>query len=105
MRRRRLHFLHRSAREHRARARSEIGFADEAILVLDEEPVLLVRSAHERERTFHLLAPQENAQLAFLQPLANLPLGLFAILDPGGFFVGRIHAAVPDDDLARAVLA
>jgi len=57
--------------------RREVRLGDEAILVLDEEPVLGFPGAHQRKGAFGLLAAQQQAELALLHPLAHPALGLF----------------------------
>src|SRR5207237_687353 len=77
----------------------------EAILVLDQEPLLRILGAYERERTLDLFAAKQDAQLAFRETVAHLGLRALAVVKPCFVvFVGRIHAAVPNDDFARAVL-
>src|SRR5213075_664611 len=83
-----------------------IGIANEAVLVLDQEPVLLVGHAHERIRALDLLAAQEESELALLQPLSHAPLGLFVIVEPVLIALVRaVDAAIPHDHFTRAVLA
>jgi hypothetical protein len=73
--------------------------------VLDEEPVLGLLGAHQRERSLGLHAAQQDAELSILHPFANAPLGLFPVVEPVFLIlVGRIDAAIPDDNLARAIL-
>jgi hypothetical protein len=76
----------------------------ESVVVLEQQPLLIGGSSHQRERSFEFFAAQENAQLALLQfgPDARLRFGAIAerILRA---FVGRVDAAIPDDHVAAAV--
>ena len=85
----------------------DVGFGDETILVLDQQPVLRVPGrAHQRKRPFELGAAQRDAQLARGDPLPDEALGLRTVVVPVSLaiLVGRIRAAVPYDHFARAVL-
>ena len=96
----------RLARENRVVLRGDVDGHGEAVLVLQQKPLLLVLGAHQCERTFQLLAAQLDAQLAFLHALPDLALRPRAVVEPRRSpFVGRIDAAVPDDHFAGAVLA
>src|SRR5205823_5913973 len=92
--------------EDRTVERREVGLCHEAVLVLDEEPVLLVRHAHQREGAFDLLAAQKESELAFSERLAHAALGLGVIVEPVFVVLIRaVDAAVPDDHFPGAVLA
>ena len=98
--------LDRYAGEHRSVLRGQVHLGREAVLMLDQEPVLGVLGAHQREGSLDLLAAQQDAELSLLHSFADAPLGLFAVVKPVFMvLVGRIDAAIPDDDLACAVLA
>ena len=68
------------------------------------QPRLRFLRADERERAFELLAAQQDAELALRVAFANLLLGFGAVVEPGAVLVGTVDAAIPDDDLAGAVL-
>jgi hypothetical protein len=104
MRRHLLQVLHRSAGKDRAALHGDVVGRDEAVLVLDHEPLALALGLHERERSLHLLAAKLERELSLGEALADFVFGLRAIAEHRAGLVGRIHAAIPDDDLARAVL-
>ena len=96
--------LDRAARQHRLRARQHVVLLREPVLVLDQQPLPGRRGAHQRKRTLELLAPQEKAQLAVGQLLAQARLRLATVTEGVLLaLIRRIHAAVPDDDVTRAV--
>ena len=100
-----LEILHRHPAEHGAILRGDVGLLRVTILVLDEEPVLLVRATDERKRAFHLFAAEQETELALVETFPDPPLGLGPIVEPELVsFVWRIDAAIPDDHLTRAVL-
>src|SRR5688572_26200687 len=78
---------------------------NEAILMLDQQPLLGVLGAHEGERALQLLATQLDAELARRDAVANAAFGLGAIVEREAALVGTVDAAIPHDDFARAVLA
>ncbi len=99
--------VERSPGQHGTTAREDVAAAaaHEAILVLEEQPLLVGRRSHQCERSFQLLAAQEEVQLAFGQLGADPLLRLLAIAERVAMvLVRRIHAAIPDDDIAGAVL-
>ena len=71
--------------------------------MLDHQPVGL--RLDERPRAFELGALEEDRELAFLDPLAHLALGLGAVVEEEAVLVRGVGAGVPDDDGPRAVLA
>ena len=85
----------------------DVGRRREAILVLDQQPLVLLLGAHQRERALELLAAQQDAELALRRalrgPRAPPARGRGTRWLP--VFVRRVDAAVPDDHLAGAVLA
>ncbi len=97
------HVLDRHARKHRAILRRHVIARYEPVLVLDEKPALRLLRAHQRERSLHFLATEQNAQLSFFQPVPDLFLRLGAVVEPRSLLVGRVDAAIPDDHFARAV--
>src|SRR5258706_10969857 len=102
-----LEVLDHKAGEDRVVFLGDAGFGDEAVLVLDEEPVLRVPGcADQRKGAFELGAPKRDAQLARGDALPDKALGLRAVVVPVtlAVLVGRIGAAVPHDHFARAVL-
>ena len=97
--------LDRYAGEHRSVLRGEVRLGREAVLMLDQEPVLGVLGAHQREGSLDLLAAQQDAELSLLHSVADALLGLSPVVKPVFLvLVWRIDAAIPDDDLACAVL-
>ena len=105
MRRHTLHLLDRCVGKHRAVLLGQISLRDKPILVLDQQPVLAVRHAHQRERSFDLFAAQQKAQLAVFEFSTNAVLGLRTIVKRILLaFIGRVDAAVPHDHFTRAVL-
>ncbi len=77
----------------------------ERVAVLDQEPVLRVGAAHQRERALQLFAAQKQAELALLQRAPDSAFGFRAVAEPCAMIlVRRIHAAIPHDDFAGAVL-
>src|SRR5258708_29737778 len=60
---------------------------------------------HQGEGPLEPFAGKLNAQLPLAKSLAHFALGAHAVVKPGACLVGGIDAAVPYDDLARAVLA
>ena len=102
-----LEALDHKAGEDRVILPGDVGFGDEAILVLDEQPVLRVpRRADQRERAFEFGAAKRDAQLAGGDALPDEALGVRAVVVPMSLaiLVGCIRPAVPHDHLARAVL-
>jgi len=72
--------------------------------MLDQSQFLASLGAHQREGSLDLLAAQQDAELSF-----SIPSRTRRSPVPGRetvflAFVGRIDAAIPDDDLACAVL-
>ena len=51
-------------------------WSDEAVLVLDQQPLLRFLRAHQREGALELLAAQQDAELALVEAFADLALGL-----------------------------
>src|SRR5690606_25324565 len=102
----RLELFDRETREGRARLLSDVVFRREAVAVFDQEPALAVARPYQRVRALELGAAQLDAELAARESLARAALGGGAVVEPGRVvLVRRIDAAVPDDDLARAVLS
>src|SRR6185503_21028240 len=103
--RHRFQVLHHEPAEHRPGARRQLRLAHEAVLVLDEQPGLGVLRTHERERALRFLAAQLETELAFRQPLAHARFRSGAIAERElAALVRAVDAAIPDHDLARAVL-
>jgi hypothetical protein len=83
----------------------DIPLRGERIAVLDQQPVLAVGAAHQRERALQFLAAQEQAQLALFQRGADPLLVFRAVVESAPMrLVRRIDAAIPHDDFAGAVL-
>ena len=98
--------LQAQAREHRGAAGQHIVRLREAVAVLDEQPLVRGARAHQRERALELLSAQQEAELAGGEPRAHALFGHGAIEKRVlRAFIGRIHAAIPHDDLAGTVLA
>src|SRR5690606_23402046 len=79
---RRRHIFYVDAREHRGASRKDVAaFADEAILVLDQQPLLIGRRAYERERALQFLASQEEAELAILDLRPEARLRFLSVIE------------------------
>ena len=101
----RLAIVERAAGKHRLRARQHVVLLREPVLVLDQQPLLARRRAHQRERALELLAAQKEAQLAVRELGTQTRLRFTTVAERVLLIlVRRIHAAVPDDDVAGAVL-
>ena len=106
VRRHDLEVLDRHGGEDRAVPKRDIDGRREAVLVLQQEPLLRFPGSHQRERSLELLSAQQEAQLALGEAFPYFALRRVAVVEPGGAsFIGRIDAAIPDDHFARAVLA
>ena len=92
-------------RKHRAIARGDVVAGDEAVLVLDQQPLLRFLRAHQREGALEFLAAQLDAELALVDAFADLAFGFGAVVEPEAVLVGAVHAAIPHDHFARAVLS
>jgi len=102
-----LEVLDHEAGEDRVILPGDVGFGDEAVLVLDQEPVLRVPGcADQRKGPLELGAAQRDAQLARADAFPDEALGLRAVVVPVtlAILVGRIGAAIPHDHFAGAVL-
>ena len=75
--------VERSPGQHGTTAREDVAAAaaHEAIFVLEEQPLLVGRRSHQCERSFQLLAAQEEVQLACGQLGADALLRLLAIAE------------------------
>ena len=72
----------RDTGEHGMVLRRDVARDREAVLVLQQQPLLRVPGAHQRERSLELLAAQEEAELALHEALADLALRVRAIVEP-----------------------
>ena len=100
-----LHFRHRDSREHRAVLLGHVALGDKAVLVLDEQPLLRFLRSHEREGPLQLLAAQREAELSLRDAVEHFAFGARPIVVPRlATFIGRVHAAIPDDHLTGAIL-
>ena len=98
-------FIQCHARQYRRVLSKQRVDACKSILVLDQQPLILGRGSHERERTFQLLAAQKNTELAVLV-LASQTIFCFLAIAEAVLtaLIRRIHPAIPHDHIARAVL-